>query len=134
MRGRAARLALPGYTRAMKGEPLSCQHCGAALTNEALVSGACSYCQAALQLPNDPGKRNQGRVISTAGDRMVLRIDGPGGTRVETFDDVVWGPQTDAERPETPREPARKSSLSFVVVVFLVVLAIAGLAVFILMD
>lgn len=73
-------------------EPLKCGACGAELTNDALVAGACTYCGTALKLPPRPGKKKQARIISRAGDEVAIRVDEGGGVEIQHFEGMVWDP------------------------------------------
>ena len=104
-------------------EPLKCGTCGAELTNEALARGACTYCNTALKLPPRPGKDKQARVISTANDELVVRVDEGDGIEIQRLEGIVMG---DPEQlgpgaaPQTAKAQKSGSALPIVMVVLLI--------------
>ncbi len=113
----------------MEREALECGQCGAALTNDALVAGACAYCRAALKLPRDPTEEKSARLISRAGEGMTVRIDDAAGPRVVHLDGIAWGAPDESESRETQSVNRPRSGFrpNLVVALFLLaVLAIAG--------
>lgn len=118
------------------GDPLQCENCGAAITNEGLVTGACTHCHAAVVLPNDPGKKNQGRIISKAGDDMVLRVDSPDGMKVHRVEGVVWDPDGTHRAEEEKKEAAaaaaarQKGNKTALFVTIAIVVVFVGIAAF----